>query len=331
MDAFRQALAALPGNAEVCITFRSYRTNNEQNRDQAGSMSGSPFEANHQAAGNVGRRRMRLVRENNPDFASFMLGGTHIRDLPPRRDGTQDQLLISLPWSYNDAPERVYPVVYLCDGFWDFPLVWGMYSHLLCDKVVPEYILVGLSYGGIDADVEKLRQIDLQSLRNPCPGGPECDYMQIIKDRIVPFVEAEYAVDPSFRVIAGCSIGATFAIGAMLREPKYFGAVIALSPVQDPKDPWLERLDEDLVQQNSRAVFGSLFSRPELPVRLFMGVGGADEKVILESAVGLQQRWLRRKYRYFSHHLHIAPGEKHCAIKPEGFNRGLRFAFDGRV
>jgi predicted alpha/beta superfamily hydrolase len=98
-------------------------------------------------------RQPRLLRENNPDFPSFVLGGSHIRDIPQVGNEPADQVLVALPWSYNEEPKRTYPVVYLCDGFWDFPLVWGMYSHLLDDKVVLEYILVGLAYGGERPDV----------------------------------------------------------------------------------------------------------------------------------------------------------------------------------
>lgn len=98
-------------------------------------------------------RQPRLLRENNPDFPSFVLGGSHIRDIPQVGNEPADQVLVALPWSYNEEPKRTYPVVYLCDGFWDFPLVWGMYSHLLDDKVVLEYILVGLAYGSERPDV----------------------------------------------------------------------------------------------------------------------------------------------------------------------------------
>lgn len=130
-------------------------------------------------------------------------------------------MLISLPWSYNDEPERTYPVVYLCDGYWDFPLGWGLYSHLLYDKVVPEYILVGLAYGGDKPDVDALRKPDLAPPDTRMPGG---DYLARLKESIIPFVESEYGCDPSFRCLAGVSIGGAFAMSALFREPGSFTA-----------------------------------------------------------------------------------------------------------
>lgn len=42
--------------------------------------------------------RARLLRENNPDFASFVLGGTHIRDVPTPGSLYPDRVIVSLPW-----------------------------------------------------------------------------------------------------------------------------------------------------------------------------------------------------------------------------------------
>lgn len=278
-------------------------------------------------------RQPRLLRENNPDFASFVLGGSHIRDLPTEGSGPGDQVLVALPWSYNDEPPRTYPVVYLCDGFWDFPLVWGMYSHLLTDKVVPEYILVGLGYGGKSPDVEALRRVDLSP---PGPGtttdslrgstGPG-DYLARLKHKIIPFIEMEYGVDPAHRVLIGCSIGGVFAISALFREPRLFNAIIALSPTVRTHDDWLFRLEQEFTAADAGPVSRLLRRRPELPARLFMAAGGADNPALLDSIRRFDRQLDARGYRYFEKEFRLVDGEKHTALKPEGFNRGLRYAF----
>ena len=268
--------------------------------------------------------RTRLLRENNPDFASFVLGGTHIRDVPAPDSLYPDRVIVSLPWSYNEQPERTYPVVYLCDGYWDFPLVWGLYSHLLYDKVVPEYILVGLGYGGDKPDVDTLRKADLAP-----PASPADDYLRRIKESLIPFVEAEYACDGSFRVIAGVSIGGAFALSALFRAPGLFQGAIALSPTVESFDRWIFRLEEEYQQAGSTLATKLLGKRRELAARLFLAAGGADDARIVNGIEGFDRLLDSRGYRFFDKKYCRIEGEKHAGLKAEGMNRGLRHVFAG--
>lgn len=268
--------------------------------------------------------RPRLLRENNPDFEAFVLGGTHVRDVPAPGRARPDRVLVSLPWSYNDQPERSYPVVYLCDGYWDFPLVWGLYSHLLYDKVVPEYILVGLAYGGDRPDVDALRKRDLAPSAGENPGG---DYLARLRDVIIPFVESEYACDPSFRVLAGVSIGGAFTLSALFRDPGLFQAAIALSPTVENWDRWIFRLEEEYQQAGGGLLARLVKPRPELPVRLFLAAGGADDPRIVQGIREFDRVLTDRRYRFFEKEFRVIEGEKHAGLKAEGLNRGLRHVF----
>jgi pimeloyl-ACP methyl ester carboxylesterase len=212
-----------------------------------------------------------------------------------------------------------------------------MYSHLLWDAVIPEYILVGLAYGGEDPDVGALRKLDLapppHSAGSSLPSADAHgnDYLSRLKHAIIPFVESEYGADPSFRVLAGCSIGGLFAMGAMFREPQLFNAIIALSATVATENRWLFKLE-----QQFRAGGGGLFSalirrRRELPVRLFMAAGGDDDPSIIAALGDFDAQLGRSNYRFFEKSFRIVDGEKHAALKPEGFNRGIRFAFKSLV
>ena len=268
----------------------------------------------------------RLLRENNPNYPSFVLGGTHIRDVPSNDRPHPDQLLISLPWSYNSEPERFYPTVYLCDGYWDFPLVWGMYSHLLYDHVVPEYILVGLSYGGEKPDVDALRKIDFAPPEAPVQESRR-DYLSRLKSSIIPFLESEYAVDPSFRCLAGVSIGAAFALSVLFQEPGLFHAAIALSPTTEYYDRWLFRLERAYFDMGRSLADKLLGQRKDFPVRLFLASGGADDPPIVRGIQEFDRQLDSRRYRSFDKQSRIIDGEKHAGLKAEGMNRGLRHVF----
>jgi hypothetical protein len=274
----------------------------------------------------------RSLLENNRDFPAFVLGGTQIRDIPNGPMDFPDRVIVSVPWTYDENPERKYPVVYLCDGYWDFPLVWSVYSHLLFDQVVPEYILVGLDYGGAAPDLDALRKVDLAAPRSDTAVenvafASRPDYLRRIRAQIIPFVESEYRVDSAFRVLAGCSIGGTFALGAMFREPELFQAIIALSPTISNARDWLWKLEEAFsVPQRQLMGFASRAAKL-LPARLFVGAGGRDTPQLVAAVSSFCSLVASRNYRLFEMEYRIVEGEKHAGLKPEGYNRGIRFAF----
>jgi enterochelin esterase-like enzyme len=273
-------------------------------------------------------RRPRLLREKNPDFDTFALGGTHIREVPPAVGTPFDRVLISLPWSYNQAPDRYYPVIYLCDGYWDFPLVWSLYSHLLSDNAVSEYILVGLAYAGKNSNVESLRKHDLAP---PAGLDPEDDYLFRLREQVIPFVEAEYGCDSSFRAIAGVSIGGAFALSTLFRAPGLFNGVIALSPTVAHWDRWLFRLEQEYIQAGQTIMARVAGRRRELDVQLFLAAGDADDAALVREIQAYDRLLDARKYRMLTKQFRLIDGEKHAGLKAEGFNRGLRHLFAPRL
>ena len=56
---------------------------------------------------------------------------------------------------------------------------------------------------------------------------------------IIPFVEARYRVDTSYRVLGGSSLGGLFALYVLFTEPALFTAYIAPSPAMPFARDWL--------------------------------------------------------------------------------------------
>src|SRR3712207_4036075 len=61
--------------------------------------------------------------------------------------GQEYSLQVNLPSHYSDTTKR-FPVVYLLDSQWDFPLVSGIYGGQYYDGFMPEVIIVGITWGG---------------------------------------------------------------------------------------------------------------------------------------------------------------------------------------
>src|SRR5512141_1484700 len=63
-------------------------------------------------------------------FPRQSLPDTEVRPLARSANGRAYQLHVALPESYDDDPQRHYPVLYLCDAYWDFPLVRAIAANL---------------------------------------------------------------------------------------------------------------------------------------------------------------------------------------------------------
>ena len=74
-------------------------------------------------------------------------------------NGQQYVLQISLPASYNKTNQK-YPVVYLMDSQWDFPLLTALYGQQYYDGFIPEVIIVGITWGGNHPNPDSLRARD---------------------------------------------------------------------------------------------------------------------------------------------------------------------------
>lgn len=60
--------------------------------------------------------------------------------------GREYSLLVQLPGGYDDTT-RAFPVVYVLDAQWDFPLVGAIYGSQYYDGFVPAFIIVGVTWG----------------------------------------------------------------------------------------------------------------------------------------------------------------------------------------
>ena len=94
-------------------------------------------------------------------YPAHTLPNTLLRALPKNADGRSYQLHIHLPASFANEPKRRYPVLYVTDGYWDFATIVASYNNLAYDKVVPEFITVGLGYAGDNLDYGQLRAWEL--------------------------------------------------------------------------------------------------------------------------------------------------------------------------
>jgi predicted alpha/beta superfamily hydrolase len=128
--------------------------------------------------------------------------------------GQEYELQIMLPGNYSNT-NRLYPVVYLMDSQWDFPLATAIYGEQYYDGFIPPMIIVGVTWGGTNPKPDSLRARDYtpSALIKELPqsGGAE-KFLSFMKEELFPFVERNYRADKNDRTLMGCSFGGLFTI-----------------------------------------------------------------------------------------------------------------------
>ncbi len=228
------------------------------------------------------------------------------------------QLHIGLPWSYTRNTEKKYPVVYVTDGYWDFEKIVAIREGLINDKVAPEFIVVGLGYTGKKLNHSKLRLHDLSPVRIPNQeeSGYAAEFLKTIEEQIIPLVEHDYRADPSYRVLAGASLGGLFTLYAMYTKPGLFDAYIAATPAVVLNDDWILGY-EDAFTKSGRQLKG----------RLYVTVGGNEGANFVSGVLRYNYRVASRMYPDLAYEFRIIDDERHSSMQMESYVRGLRFAF----
>lgn len=255
-----------------------------------------------------------------PPYPRHTIPNSELRVLAPDASGRQYQLHIGLPGSYEKNPARRYPVVFVTDAYWDFQKIEAIRGSLVYDKVVPEFIIVGLGYAGENLDYEKLRQRELSPVPLRGWGAPDsgraAEFLQTLAKEIIPFVDREYRTDPAHRVLAGSSLGGLFTLYTMYTRPELFSAYLAASPAVSVENDWLLGY-EQMFAKTQRA----------LPVRLFVSIGGDESPGFVGGTRRLNERLKSRPYPGLAYEFRVIAGERHSGMQFESYVRGLQFVF----
>lgn len=251
------------------------------------------------------------------DSTAVSLPGTEVRQLTSAATGRDYDIYIRFPESYNVEPERKYPVLYVLDGQWDFKLLDSIYGGLLYDEFVPEIFIVGITYSGPDADYGLLRQMDYTIADWSIEGsGDAPKFHTFIRDELVPFIETDYRAEPGQRFLMGSSYGGFFTLYVLFTEPELFSGYVAASP-------WVPVAGGAAFTMEAEYAA----THDDLPVKLYLTVGELEP--LLGPVLQFMQTIHERDYPGLVLEARVIEGERHAGNKPEAYNRGLRFLFQG--
>jgi len=248
-------------------------------------------------------------------FPPVTLPNSELRTLESKSTGRKYDLYIRKPADYDKNPNKKYPALYLLDGQWHFKLLDAVVGGLVYDKAMPDIIVVGITYSGEKPDYEALRAMDYTPSPGPQKGsgdGPK--FLQFIKTEVIPLTETNYRADPTRRILGGHSFGGLFTLYAMFSEPTLFWGYLAGSPAIPWDNGYLVKQEQQYFEHHK-----------DLPVRLYMAVGGSEE--LLDPGVSFGRTFASRNYTGAHWDGRVVEGEGHAGVLPEYYNRGLRFLF----
>ncbi|MBD0284577.1 MAG: alpha/beta hydrolase-fold protein [Bacteroidota bacterium] len=250
-------------------------------------------------------------------FPKVEIPGSQVRKITSSIVPNQEYVLqIMLPSGYESSNKK-YPVLYLQDSQWDFPLVTALYGQQYYDGFIPEVMIVGITWGGTKPNPDSLRTRDYtptKEARAPQSGGAG-NYLSFIKKELIPFIEANYKADKNDRILMGCSLGGLFTLYALFAEPGLFQRYIAATPAIG----W----DNEVLYEYEKKYFES---NPVASARLFICEGGVERGV--PTFENLIKHLSSRNYKNLQIKTRILENTGHSGTKGEGYARGLQYVFE---
>ncbi|WP_293984166.1 alpha/beta hydrolase-fold protein [Stenotrophomonas sp.] len=154
--------------------------------------------------------------------------------------GREYPIWVALPAGYERDTHLRYPVLYVTDALYSFPLARSVRNMVGQGGAhLAPFILVGLPpQQGLSSQQSRSRDYTpTQPVRRTGDDytdgityGGAAHYRDFLADHVLPQVEARYRTDPAQRAFAGNSYGGLFGAYALLTRPAMFQRYILSSP-----------------------------------------------------------------------------------------------------
>ena len=256
--------------------------------------------------------RAQTVRSSPPQVEIL---GTQLLHVTSAIVGQEYDLYVNLPRGYQDTT-KTFPVIFLVDAQWDFPLTQAIFGEQYYDGFVPAAIMVGITWGGVNPNYDSLRTRDLSptNVKQVPQSGGAPKFLKFIKNELIPYIESKYRATKNGRTLMGSSFGGLFTLYALFHETGLFDRYVLTSPSVGWDNEILYTYEKEYAAKNT-----------QLPVRLFIGVGG------LEGGIAGFQKFVAqlksRNYKGLELETRVLEGIGHSGSKAEGYTRGLQAVF----
>ena len=262
----------------------------------------------------------------------YMLFGTEVWDVPDPVSKRGYQVFVSLPASYGKQPNRRYPVLFVTDAIYAFPVIREISRRLNDEHAqIADFILVGLSYAkGEDGTLSRDRDY------TPTPNGPRgtpagavpghgMAYQAYLRDRVMPFIAQRYRTDPHHALFLGHSYGGLLGAQILFTDPGMFSGYILGSP-----SLWYDK--HHIFSMEAMYAAG----HRDLPAKVYMYAGEYETNRfnrtndLVADNRELEGRLKKRKYPNLVLKSDVLNDEDHLSVAPRGFTHGLKYLLPAR-
>ena len=249
---------------------------------------------------------------------------TEIKELKSRYNGQLYSIKISLPKNYHQNTQKKYPVLYVTDAETNFGGVSYIVQRLIKDQLIPEIVVVGISYNTDYKNFYRLRSRDLTPVEDPKlkmgnkavdPTGGAPKFRSFLEFELFPFIEQSLRVKKEDRALYGHSYGGLFGSYVLLEKPSLFNRYLLLGPSLWFKD---KLLIDQLTAKNLN---------PTKTTSLYMGSGALDLR-IKDYQEEFVQLLKEKNIPFINIKSEVIPNETHRTIFGVGFTHGLRFIYN---
>lgn len=262
----------------------------------------------------------------------YQIAGTQVWTVPDPVSARSYEVFVGLPASYDKEPDRRYPVVYVTDAPYAFPLIGSISRRVGADgEGLEDFILVGLSYAEGD-DPMKSRRRDYTFTPNGPSSSPKAHvhgggaaYADYVRTQVLPFVDGRFRTDPKRRIYMGHSYGGLLGAHVLFTQPTTFSHYILGSP-----SLWFDKRHMFDVEQRYAAAHKDLPANVFLYIGAFETVKPGDTRYADTDMVGDTRRFEQvlkaRGYPGLTITSTVIDGEDHLSVFPSGFTRGIKRA-----
>jgi predicted alpha/beta superfamily hydrolase len=248
---------------------------------------------------------------------------------------TSYQLFVSLPKYYSSTDTVKYPVLYLLDGNYTFPIAHSTRQLLDFSSSLEDIIIVGIGYtwdksyepwfverwnnftpsSDIKSDTSgsflKMLNLKTGSLTS---GGSE-EFINVLKNEIIPFVEKKYKTNGD-KGIEGHSLGGLFATYCLLQEPQLFNRYGINSP-----SLWWD--NEKIFEIEKAFAEKSKY----LNAQVFISVGSREGESMVPKITAFADTLKAHQYNGLTLTSQVFEDEGHFSVIPACISRTLRLLY----
>jgi predicted alpha/beta superfamily hydrolase len=260
----------------------------------------------------------------------YVLEGTETHRITSSINKKEYDLFIQLPPSYYDHPNQLFPVLFLTDADYAFPLVSSISSRLFHTDLIEQFIVVGVSFSiGDDKGVSKTRDYTPTFSPNEKQGfskeskmasGHANKFATFLKEDVLPFVAKKYRMDYDHKVLAGHSFGGLFTSYVAISQADVFDAYLIGSPSLWYHNFSMFDIEKSYAEQNK-----------DLKARLFFCIGSQEDAKnfhpMVTQMLDFEKRLKSRGYPNLETKSVVIPDEGHYTVYPSFITKGIIWAF----